>query len=453
LTFGLTNLVQLAIPSTNLRSFLNRLPAKHARLKRSNARRPAVRSGLLWVLGSWLFAAAPILAQSTAPPAPLDAKAPGDPDFKPSTAGPGAAGSNDLQGMPALDMPALNFYRFWVNAEYLAYWVKSAPQPISLVSGDPANPTQELLGSNQNFGMFSGARIGFGVWLDDCNILGLDGNLFALQQRSSSYSASSNAFGSPTLAFPFTNQTPGAVGDTLMPIASPGAFAGTVQVASTLQLWGGEANGVLSLMRAGDFQVVALAGMRYVDLSESLSVGTVSSDILTAPNTTLTQNDLFSTRNQFYGGQIGSRITWQNNRFSVDLTGKLAAGVTHEAVDALGVSTQTGPGGVNGTFPGGFFAQPSNSGHFTGNQFSLIPSAQLKLSVLITSQLRAFIGYDFMYWTNVVRPGNQVDHNINLTQSAVLGAGSLMGPAYPAPLFNRSDFWAQGFNLGLELRF
>jgi hypothetical protein len=41
----------------------------------------------------------------------------------------------------------------------------------------------------------------------------------------------------------------------------------------------------------------------------------------------------------------------------------------------------------------------------------------------------------------------------NLTQSAVLGNGALIGPAYPTPLFNRSDFWAQGLNVALEFRF
>ena len=73
--------------------------------------------------------------------------------------------------------------------------------------------------------------------------------------------------------------------------------------------------------------------------------------------------------------------------------------------------------------------------------------------MFITSHWRAFVGYDFMYWSQVVRPGNQVDRNINLSQSAVFGSGALTGPAYPMPLFNRSDFWAQGLNAGLEFRF
>jgi hypothetical protein len=390
-----------------------------------------MRTGFLWVLGAWLFAAAPILAQSPAP-LPADVEVP--------------ACQDDLAREPDL-------FRYWVRAEYLAYWVRNAPLPISLVTGDPANPTQDLLNSNQSLGMFSGFRVSLGAWLESNNNVGWDGNFFALQQRTSNFAASSNAAGSPTLAFTFANQAPGADGDTFMPIASPGSLAGSVLVASTLQLWGAEANGIFSLSHQENFQIAALAGFRYVDLRETLNISTVSSDFLTVPDTVLSQNDGFSTRNQFYGGQIGGRINWQYERFGLDLTGKFAVGATHQTVAIQGASTQTGPGGVNGTFPGGFFTQTSNIGRYSANQFAMIPSVEMRFSVFITPQWRAFVGYDFMYWSQVVRPGNQIDGNINLTQSPVLGNGSLFGAAYPMPLFNRSDFWAQGVNVGLEFRF
>jgi hypothetical protein len=390
-----------------------------------------LRTGLLLGLGAWLFAATTVFAQEPAP-LPTGEVVPAE------------------QGIPAREP---DLFRYWVGAEYLAYWVKNAPLPFSLVTGDPANPTQEVLNSDQGFGMFSGFRVGLGAWLDPYNNLGLEGNFFALQQRTRTVGVSSDAAGNPTLALAFTNQTPGAVGDTLMPIASPDAFAGSVLMASTLQLWGAEANSVLSWVQGGGFELLGLAGFRYVDLRENLLLSTVSSDLLTAPNTVLSQSDQFNTRNQFYGGQIGGRINWQNERFSLDLTGKVAIGMTHQTVDIQGYSTQTGPGGVNGTFPGGLFTQPSNIGRYSADHFSWIPDVELKLSVFITSQLQAFVGYDFMYWSQVVRPGNQVDSNINLSQSAVLGNGALSGPAYPMPLFNRSDFWAQGLNVGLEFRF
>jgi hypothetical protein len=35
----------------------------------------------------------------------------------------------------------------------------------------------------------------------------------------------------------------------------------------------------------------------------------------------------------------------------------------------------------------------------------------------------------------------------------VVSPGALVGVARPAPRFNLSDFWAQGVNFGLELRY
>ena len=78
---------------------------------------------------------------------------------------------------------------------------------------------------------------------------------------------------------------------------------------------------------------------------------------------------------------------------------------------------------------------------------------ELKLTYQLSRAWRLYLGYDFMYWNQVVRPGSQIDRNVNLTQSPLLSPGGTGGPASPGPMFNRSDFWAQGLNLGLELRF
>lgn len=61
---------------------------------------------------------------------------------------------------------------------------------------------------------------------------------------------------------------------------------------------------------------------------------------------------------------------------------------------------------------------------------------QIKLGYNITCNLRATVGYDAMYWTNVLRPGNQIDR--------------LRDFGHPAPQSNRSDIWAHGFSAGLH---
>jgi hypothetical protein len=200
-------------------------------------------------------------------------------------------------------------------------------------------------------------------------------------------------------------------------------------------------------------ELTVLGGFRYLDLRETLDISSVTADLKTSPNTISILSDSFNTRNQFYGGQMAARFLWHGDFLALDVTGKLALGSTHQVVDIQGISSQFGPTPPNGVFAGGLFAQPSNIGRYTANQFTVVPALEMKLNFVYTPRFRTFIGYDIMYWNQVVRPGNQIDRTLNLSQSAVLGTGTLNGPASPAPLFNRTDFWAQGLSLGMEVRY
>jgi hypothetical protein len=416
-----------------------------------------MRTGFSWLLGACIFAAAPAFAQTPLAlpdldkiPSPTGTPKDGKPEAPPTivtTDGP----RTEVFELDGARQP----FTVWGRAEYLLYFVKNTPMPVSLLTGpDPTNPTQELLSGDRGFGPFSGMRFTVGAWVDQAQTRGFEGSFFSLQRRSSTFSASSDGAGTPTLQFPFVNLSPGAVGNFLMPIAYPGIFAGSVNVTSTLQLWGAELNGLrVFIPRETGVELVGLLGVRYLNLQESLDISTVSSALLTNPQTILAQSDAFNTRNQFYGGQLGARLTVERERFGFDITGKIALGATQQSIDINGVSAQSGPGGPNGVFPGGFFAQPSNMGHYTSSSFSVVPEIQLKLRYAVTPRFVTFVGYDFLYWNNVVRPGAQVNSNINLTQSQVLGNGALIGPAAPVASINRSDFWAQGVTFGCELRY
>jgi hypothetical protein len=169
-----------------------------------------------------------------------------------------------------------------------------------------------------------------------------------------------------------------------------------------------------------------------------------------------TLNDNFQTHNQFYGPQIGTKLGWRYNFITVDLAAKIALGEMHESVDINGNITQSGANASNpGTFRGGLFAQPTNIGHQSHDEFVVVPEIQVKVGCEIVTGVRAFVGYNFMYVSDVVRPGSQVDRNLNLTQSPIssIGGGSLQGQASPQPLFNRESYWANGVSFGLELKF
>jgi hypothetical protein len=364
-------------------------------------------------------------------------------------------------------------YRIWARTEYLVWWVKGGPLPVPIVTTGDANVgfpnlnmagaigqngTQVLLGnSTQGFDAFSGMRITLGGWIDQGQVFGIEGNGLLFERRPNLFTASSDGTTNIPLYFPRFNPATGTEG--AVPIADPlRQFAGDVFVTSTLQLWGTELNGVLNLWRQPGSEFTLLAGFRYADLRETLQIHNTTTDLVTGNVTTL--NDFFGTRNQFYGAQLGGQIVLERNRWSVDLTAKLALGATHQVVDIQGNTTQAGPNPLVppglGTFPGGLFAQPSNIGRYSAGQFTILPSLGLNVNFQVTQWLRAYVGYDVMYWNQVVRPGNQMNHSVNLTQNAVLdpnGTGQLVGPAQPAPLFNRTDFWTQGMTFGLEFRF
>ena len=125
----------------------------------------------------------------------------------------------------------------------------------------------------------------------------------------------------------------------------------------------------------------------------------------------------------------------------VKTTGALVAGAAATITNTAGVTTGVGITTTNGAFgnptgitPGGLFAQPSNSGTTSRNVFAVAPEVAMQVGFDWTPRLRSFVGYNFLYMSNVLRPGNQLDRNINPTQNAFLvPPGTLMGPAAPAP--------------------
>ena len=411
-----------------------------------------MRHRLFAALGICTIAGAPLFAQGPPPPAapvPYQAPAPPPSVYQQSPPAPPAAYSPPSEGLPPPTTPTVPStpplspyydapppqprlipverepYHVWVSGEILLWWVKSSPlpAPIALVVDGAGNSNTVIGNSNVGFGAFTGGRFVFGAWFDRDNTVGFEMSFFGLENRSVNQGVSSNGSGSPAIGLSFVS--PGA-GEFIQPLSAPGANAGNIFVSSNLELWGTEINAALKLWHNDRMEITALAGFRYMDLRENLYIS--GSSTLLATGDFLVLNDQFSTHNQFYGGQVGARFSWQQDRLSFDATGKIAIGGTHETLDIQGNSFTSTAGG----FPGGFYAQGTNSGHYTATQFGFIPSLELKVSYQLSRAWRIFVGYDFMYWNQVIRPGNQIDRNINLSQSAVLG-GRAPSPAQPPP--------------------
>jgi hypothetical protein len=261
------------------------------------------------------------------------------------------------------------------------------------------------------------------------------------------------------LRVPFSNVPPGAgfpLGSSSFVLADPGFAAGGQVISSSLQLWGIEGNGLYRAYRAPGLSVSVIAGFRYVDLREGLSIVSTESLLPPFPAASFTGTDNFSTRNQFFGAQLGVKAERQFGQFDGSVVAKVALGDNYQTVSINGNSlvAGTGFGVAPGLTPGGIFTQSTNIGQQTRNQFAVVPEAQLQLGYTICSGIRLFVGYDFIYLSNVVRPGNQVDTTLNFTGNPAISPGSMLtGALRPEPLFNSSSFWAQGVKFGASYQF
>jgi opacity protein-like surface antigen len=377
-------------------------------------------------------------------------------------------------------------HRLYGGAEYLRWWVKGAPLSVPLVTTGPESTAEGSINSNeatilygapfspatggndtQNFDPLSGVRLWFGYWLDDTQRLAVEAGGFALQKAEADYNISSDSTGSPALGIPEYNSifylgegrcnigVPNCgtgVGEDRSPVSVPDELAGSIAIKNTLQLWGLHANAVVNVVRTATWEVSALGGFRYLNLNEDFNMystlmGVSGSSF--AGQSGYTDDD-FATWNQFYGALLGLRAHGKLGPFSLESTLTAALGVNHETISINGYYQAYGF--FNESGPYGIFATPANSGTTSSNKFAVVPEVQVKLGYDITPAVRVTVGYTFLYWSNVVRPTDQIDRNLIKGQFYQEDPYST-SLAYPQRLDKTTDFYAQGVSVGLSARF
>jgi hypothetical protein len=194
------------------------------------------------------------------------------------------------------------------------------------------------------------------------------------------------------------------------------------------RLWGAEADGRWQLYRGIFTHLDLLAGMRFLSLDESLDITQrdLSSEEIS--------QDRLGARNRFFGGQLGLEAEGHYGSWSIDAAGKVALGANWEAV-SLGGTTVIG----GQVLPGGFLVSPASGGRYSGSVFATVSEIDVQVGYELMDNIRLQIGYSFLYFSDVVRPGEQVQ----VLQSGARGS---------LPAAN-ADFWGQGLNVGLEFRF
>jgi hypothetical protein len=257
--------------------------------------------------------------------------------------------------------------------------------------------------------------------------------------------------GSPVLARPFFDVVNNREDSFL--VAFPGLASGSFRVNADSFLQGAELNLQRHYEPHEHRRIVLFAGLRYLDLDEELDIAEVSS-LTSGPlaGRRVGVLDRFETDNDFFGGQVGAGFECDFKRFTFNLTAKVALGNVHETVAVRGRTViDTTPAT---DVPAGLFALSSNSGSFSRDTFAVVPEVSAKLAFHVSERLLVFGGYSYLYWSNVARPGEQIDRNLNpnlIPTSATFGGPAT--PRQPAAGFRTSDYWMQGMIFGLELRY
>jgi hypothetical protein len=356
-----------------------------------------------------------------------------------------------------------------VRAETLLWWMKGAALPPLFTTSPVGTPVGQagvlgapgtaVLFGDSEFGAEGrvGGRWSAGYWFGDNQCWGISGEAFLLESKAANFGASSG--GDSILARPFLDATTGLQNAEL--IAFPGLLAGsgTASAAST----GLIGAGVLihrNLCCGCWGWVDLLAGYRYLEFSDRLAIDEAlvstappSAMNTVVPGTTTVLSDRFSGRNVFNGFDTGLSGEFRRGPWMVDWQAKVAIGATHRVDDINGSTTFTVPGAPPSvTSAGGLLALPGNIGHSSDQHVSVIPEFGINLGYQVSNHLRTYVGYTFLYWPEVIRVGDLIDTTVNPNRLPGAAAPGI-GPLNPAPTGTHSDFWVQGINLGLELRF
>jgi hypothetical protein len=367
--------------------------------------------------------------------------------------------------------------RFSVTAEYLGWWVKGANIP-PLVTTSPPNgangvpgalpgSTVLLSGDDLDTTFRQGGRLGTVWWLDDCASCGIDSRSFYLGRIVNRFAVNSAMV--PNLFRPFTAANPG-LGAFSEQVTRGGTSIGGVRAENQSMFWGSEINYRDNICCGCNYRVDLLAGFRYLQLDERFTIvedftrltpltvqdfpgGPVSTE---PAGTRVIIRDSFGTRNQFYGGQLGFVGNYWRDRWSLDFRTTVALGTTHQELNIEGSQTRLFPGAMPAVFNGGLLALNSNIGERSRDVFSVVPEVGLTVGYQLTDHLKTFVGYNFLYWSNVIRPGDQIDTTIDVNRVARFVPPGITvpdaGQVRPAVLFKETDFWAHGITAGFEYR-
>lgn len=337
--------------------------------------------------------------------------------------------------------------RTHTRIEYLYWYLRKLDVPPILTAGPTGSTaslnepgTTILRGGDRiesRHDRYIGIRAQADWWFGDCNNVGVEADVFFLERDSTHFTVRHGQV--PVLAIPFTDSAMGNQTSFVVNGFNPefGNLFGGTRIYSRMELFGQEGNFLLNLMRDEEIHLDLILGTRFLQMRERLDL-TSNARILPDQTTVIGLEDHIQTFDKFFGGQVGAKGQWKRGRWTLEGKAAVALGGNDQLIRNKGFTTVHSPESRQVTDVG-LFVQPSNRGTFDRWSFDVVTELRANVGFDVSRHLRVITGYSLLTWNGLVRPGNQI-------QPTSRAGGT------PRPNFQEDFFWAQGGNVGLEVR-
>ena len=344
----------------------------------------------------------------------------------------------------------------------LPFTVTTGNSVLDPVPGALNEPTTQILhgGTAYGGGAYFGTNFRLGYAILDQDRLFVDASYFITESKSTFFDARSDDPGNPVLSRPYFD--PVANQANVDPRAFPNVLAGTVHDETSTRYQGAQLNLKLNFTQNGKMagqDLFFTAGPRWFRIDEYYEASDTLTELPAGSGSSFVFNDRFGTSNTFMGGQIGTewRVQW-GECFTMTVDLRALLGANHQQVDIAGATQLTDTSGNLTGIAGnvltdrqqGFYAQPSNIGHYSRNQFTWGPEVGVNFAYQINDNVKLGLGYTIFYMDKIVRPGDQIDGIINIQP---LFSGGGFGPARPQEFMRETNWVTQSINFTVEFIF
>jgi hypothetical protein len=342
----------------------------------------------------------------------------------------------------------------WFKPVCASVPVVAIGNPQASVPGALGQPgTQVVIGGSPphkfEFPPTPGAQVTLG-WDRGDGAVGLKISGFLMEQAANGQHFTAFPNGSPNTYLPY--QAPDNSFQAL-PFTVPGLVTGGSVAVGSTKVWGVESDLTMPFpvdRGAHAFYGTFLVGGRYLDLTDRVRI-TNALRRVADPSAFALGADQFSTHNQFAGPQVGTELGLGWGSWSVELTNKLAAGLTRQLRNIEGSPLLTASEVSPQLVPGPLLALPSNVSRETARRVTLVPEIGIHSRLALTPWCSVSLGYTLLYWNKILCPGDQMSPLSNVTQ--VPFHGPVAGSLDPKPLFLHTDCFAQGLDFGIQFRY